>query len=565
MISQAGPEGPGPVGVVFNGCIYNHRDLRAELQQAGHRFTTDHSDTEVLLHAWRQWGERLAEHLDGMYAIALWDHNRARLVLLRDRAGEKPLYYTSLKDVGTLAFASTLPALLAVKRLAGGRSPCALDAEALGDWIRFGWGESLPYRDIREVPPRQTLVFPAEAGREADDCGVACAHRIELAGERSAQRTIRVDDVERLLERSIAQRVDADVPVGCFLSGGIDSSLIALLAKRQMGRLTTLCVRFPEGLFDESRYAEEVASIIGSDHVTIDIRPSAAEDMVRLLALLGLPYGDSSLLPTHWVSAAARRHVKVALSGDGGDELFFGYRRHKAVLMLQRVRPFLRLLPRRIPVADPHGGSTIAQAARFLASIRAFGYQAMMSWPISDIGALLPGEAERLARRGLELPDPAMRDFQEYLLYDLLRKSDTASMAAPIELRAPMLSNSMIKSAQSAHIRSIMTGGRLKGVLRDLMRVHFPARLADRPKHGFGVPVGDFFRNDFGGMKTLLTDMLAGPAPFGPIHDILDIDMRFLRKMIDDHMEGRRDHAFGLHSMLALSIWARWLSSASDA
>ena len=556
MISERGPAESGATGglvsVIFNGCVYNHQELRTELQGAGHAFQTDHSDTEVLLHGWRQWRERLADHLDGMYAIAIWDRDRAECVLLRDRTGEKPLYYATFDGGRSLVFASALPGVLDVLKAAGEPRP-EIDAEAVVDWVRLGWGRRLPLRTVVEAEPRQTLRFPA---RESG--GVEVVHRIELASERSTEHRLDADGVERLLEESIARRTYADVPLGCFLSGGVDSSLIAWYAKRQMGRLTTLCVRFDDGGFDESPYAEEVAKIVGSDHVTIDVRPSAADDFTSLLGLIGLPYGDSSLLPTHWVCHAARQHVKVALAGDGGDELFFGYRRHKAALMLRRWRALVPLLPRRLP-GRLDGPSTPARLLRFMLSIRAYGYQSMLGWQVPDIIGLVPSEAERIRRMTPEFPDPAMNDFREYMRHDLMRKADTASMASPIEVRAPFLSNGFVTAAQREPIDSLMTGGRLKGVLKDLLARHIADRLVHRRKHGFSVPVGRFFRDDFGGMGAMLRDLLAGPAPFGPVHEAMDIDMRFVRKMVDDHMEGRREHAVRLYALAALATWSRQL------
>lgn len=562
MVSERGPVDAGAgvgglVSVIFNGCIYNHQELRSELQRHGHAFRTDHSDTEVLLHGWRQWREALADHLDGMYAIAIWDRDRAECVLLRDRSGEKPLYYATFDDGRALVFASVLPGVLDVLRAAGGPRP-EIDAASVVDWMRLGWGERLPLTHVVESEPRQTLRFPARDGG-----GVGVVHSIELAKERSHGHRLDADGVERLLERSIGLRTYADVSLGCFLSGGVDSSLIALYAKERLGRLTTLCVRFDDGVFDESAYAQEVAKIVGSDHVTIDVRPSAAADFVSLLGLIGLPYSDSSLLPTHWACDAAKQHVKVALAGDGGDELFFGYRRHKAALLLRRWRALVPLLPRRIGGARLDGASGASRLLRFLVTIRAYGYRSMLGWSVPEILGVFPGEAGRIMRETPEFPDPAMDDFVAYMRHDLMRKADTASMASSIEVRAPFLSNGFIEAAQREPIESLMTGGRLKGVLKDLMERHFPGRLVHRRKHGFGVPVGRYFREDFGGMGGLLRDMLAGPAPFGPLHEAMEIDMKVVRRIVDDHMEGRCEHGGRLYGLVALAIWTRQLASAS--
>ena len=558
MVSERGPRGGGRVAVIFNGRIYNHRELRAELAGAGHAFETDHSDTEVLLHGWRAWGDRLSDHLDGMCALALWDKDHAELVLMRDRSGEKPLYYALLDGGRTLAFASNVPTVLAVWRAAGGGKP-TLDRDALVEWIRLGWGERLPIREVVEAQPRETMVFPARDERVGR--GPQVVHRIELAGARGREARLDLDEVERLLVESLVGRTDADVPLGCFVSGGIDSSLLAVYVKKQLGRLTTMCVKFPVASYDESPYAAEVARIIGSDHVTIDVHPSAAEDMERIIRTMGLPFGDSSVLPTHWVCRAAKEHVKVALEGNGGDELFFGYNRHRACLMLRRVRPFLHLLPRRMPRSMLRSGTNLGRLARFVVTVRSLGYGSLLSWQIPDVARLIPSERERLRRMSFDLPDPAMDDFRSYLPFDLCRKGDTASMLAPIEVRAPFLSNDLISAAQREPIESLMLKGQLKGILRELLRRHIPSSIVDRPKHGFGVPVGEFFRTDFGGMGALLTDGLAGEKPFGRVHDVLEIDVGFVRTMMEEHMEGRREHSSRLFNLLSLALWSRSLAS----
>lgn len=543
--------------VVFNGCIYNHRALRHELEALGHRFRSDHSDTEVLVHGWRQWNECLADHLDAMYAAAIWDGAAGRCALLRDRAGEKPLYYALLERQRTAVFASTIPGVLAVLRRSG--EDTGLDAEVLADWARFGWSERLPFRAIREAMPRETLVFPSEDG----GAGVGVAHRIELPHERSPGAPLDADGVDRLLRQSIDDRTDADVPLGCFLSGGVDSSLVALYAREKLGSLRTLCVRFPGAAFDESEYARAVAAAIGTEHTTIDVEPTVAADLVELIERLGLPFGDSSLLPTHWVSKAARRHVKVALSGDGGDELFCGYRRHVAALALRRLAPLLGVVPRSAWSLVPGSESAFADVARFVMTLRTFGYEATMEWREPEFEAVFPSAHARAPEgvRGLRTLDPATDDFRRYLPFDLLRKVDTASMSAPIEVRAPLLTSRMIGAALGAPISSLMPGRRRKGLLREVLRRRLPSRLVDRPKRGFAVPIGAFFRSDVGALRALLTDMLAVSRPFGPVHDVMEVNVGPLHRALEEHLEGRRDHGARLFHLLSLAIWARWLES----
>lgn len=555
MISAHGPGGSGAVGVTFNGCIYNHRDLRTELRSAGHTFETDHSDTEVLIHGWRQWSDRITDRLDGMYAAGIWDHDRAEVAIFRDRPGEKPVYYTVFDQGRAMAFSSSVRGVIDVRCLAEpGWSP-ELDPHAIIEWMRFGWSEGLPFRGVQELLPRQTGVFPARSGAP----GLEIVHTNTLPETRSKAPRLTVDDMDRLVSDAVASRMESDVPLGCFLSGGIDSSLLAYYAKKHLGKLTTLCVRFGAEAFDESPYAAEVAAAIGSDHKVIDAHPDAAADMVRLIDSVGLPFGDSSVLPTHWVCNAAREHVKVSLAGDGGDELCFGYRRHKAWLMLQRVLPLLHLAPRKLPRMLTTGRSTPARFLRFVETVRNMGYRSMLSWQIADIERLVPSESRRLRSSPLGPVDPANDDFDAYMPFDLMRKSDTASMLVPLEVRAPLLANRMVESCRAEPISSLMRNGELKGILRALARKHFAPSITDRPKHGFGLPVGEFFRTDFGGMRTLLNDALASPEPFGRVHGVVDIDVAEARAMIDEHTSGSREHAARLFMLLGLALWAKTL------
>ncbi|PKL33682.1 MAG: hypothetical protein CVV40_00485, partial [Planctomycetes bacterium HGW-Planctomycetes-2] len=311
---------PARFAVVFNGCLYNHRELRTMLEAEGHLFATDHSDTEVILHGFAEWGGALSafreEHdentgmLDGMYAMAIWDGAAGTLSLGRSTFGEKPLFKASAADDRLLLIASgPLPLVEALKMV--DLAQCeTLEPDAITDLVALGVSANqMPLASIKEHPT------PAAA--------------------KCARSSPRVTDIEELLELSVARRLEADVPLGCFLSGGVDSSLVALMASRHLPDLVTLTVRMPDDRYDESRYAEMVADRLGTRHFTLDCDGrSAADDLVRLIAAVGLPFADSSILPTYWLCREARRHVKVALAGDGGDELFFGYDRYKAARYL---------------------------------------------------------------------------------------------------------------------------------------------------------------------------------------------------------------------------------------
>ncbi|MFB3104096.1 MAG: asparagine synthase (glutamine-hydrolyzing), partial [Pseudomonadales bacterium] len=338
MVSERGRnENEGLVAVVFNGCIYNHRELRNELESKGHHFVTDHSDTEVLIHGWREWKEKLIDHLEGMYAFAVWDREAASLYLARDPFGEKPLYVretqTLLQDdsyeAPIVAFAneaSSLWVMPAPNPVCG--DSCRM--QWLVPQLMFGY-ESLffPGPDLIEIDP----VSPGHGWRRhaAQPTSESEINCVDLH-----DRPANDDSLEELLDKAVASRLEADVPLGCFLSGGVDSSLIAHFAMQHKPDLLTFSVYMPDERYDESEHAEVVAKHLGSNHTTLEVSPNPSEDLVHLIDILGQPFGDSSILPTYWVSKAASEHVKVALSGDGGDELFIGYERYLAAPLLAR-------------------------------------------------------------------------------------------------------------------------------------------------------------------------------------------------------------------------------------
>src|SRR5690606_27726645 len=321
------------LAVIFNGCIYNHRELRRELEARGHGFASAHSDTEVWLHGWSAWGAALCDRVEGLLAVALWDSARGEVIIARDTFGEKPLYVARNRAGALYAWGSAPLGVSDVIEAAEGsaRQP---DPVEVARWLRFGCARHAPMGEVGQPGVGTSFAIPV-AGPRGEALhrrgltlppGARMRRRLPSLGPRSALLT-RVED---LLDRSVQRRLEADVPLGCFLSGGVDSSLVALMASRHVQRLRTICVRMPDARYDESLYAEHVAAQLGTDHITVDASPSPAEDMQTLICSLGLPFGDSSLLPTYWACLAAAASVKVALSGDGGDELFLGYQRYQA-------------------------------------------------------------------------------------------------------------------------------------------------------------------------------------------------------------------------------------------
>lgn len=590
---EALPADRPALAVVFNGCIYNHRPLRAELQSLGHTFTSDHSDTEVLVHGTRAWAEQLTDRLDGMYAYAAWDASRARLLIARDTAGEKPLYLArvtlgaqSSRHAGDtpqapatyIAVSSSVAGLTGWLRQVSAEHPGTRalqpDPDGIVMWLKHGYWPRMPL-NIQEAAPGACYVLgadtPASALSHADPRHILAPCHIIQTHSIGRDTSLDAGRVESLIAQAVSSRLEADVPIGCFLSGGVDSSLVATFAQRELltrgRRLRTFTVRMPDRRGDESAFADMVARHLGTEHATLDCSPGASGDLVRLIEQLGLPFGDSSLLPTHWVSAAARQHVTVALGGDGGDELFAGYDRYRANAALHAARGWLGWA-KHLPAGLVHLVS--GKPGRILASLKHHGYD--------DIATIYrTGELERLigpptCRSALERQyagravggDARQDDFDVYLPFDLMRKVDTAAMAVALEVRAPFLSRPLVDAALSAPLAAVEAderarGGRArKGMLRSLARRLVPPQAIDRRKMGFGAPIGRWFREDFAGLGTLLHDLLgsADPWPGLPIQP----DRPYVQRLLTEHMQGSRNHPQRLYALLVASIWARSLA-----
>ncbi|TVQ53170.1 MAG: asparagine synthase (glutamine-hydrolyzing) [Phycisphaerales bacterium] len=553
MVSERGrDETEGTLAVVFNGCIYNHRQLRTELESSGHHFTTDHSDTETLLHGYREWGADLTEHLEGMYAFALWDRDQHALVLARDWFGEKPLYIRWGIDGidSVLAFSSDARSLA---ELGGRRRPVPprnprlwterylqLGYNFRGATIYDGTGGG-----VRNLPPTIT-------------------ERIDDLMPRSPKETHSERDFSDLIERAVSKRLEADVPLGCFLSGGIDSSLIAAFAVANRPDLRTYCVRMPDARYDESEAAAEVAEHLGTHHTTLEVTGDPAEDLQQLVKTLGQPFGDSSLLAAYQVCRAARQYVKVALSGDGGDELFLGYQRHLAARHLYRHRRLLQWIPRRWlrsthPTSRKHKIARLGAMAR---DLRLLGIVSMESiFSQHQIYDLLrePAQSPVRIEPGGD-PMQALRRFDlvSYLPDDLLMKVDTASMAVALEVRCPFLDRDLVRAALAAPTWQLAPNGRRKGLLRSISRKFLPDHLVDRPKMGFAVPIGEWLSDESTGLHALMRDVLCVNEPFGPIK----VDSSAIRRLIEEHVAGTIDHGQRLFALLTLGLW--WQSNLTD-
>lgn len=561
---------------VFNGCIFNHRPLRQELSAAGHTFRSDHADTEVIPHAVLAWGDECASRLRGMYGAGVWIAARGELRLMRDPMGEKPLSVAALEGHGPLegcrvwVFGSTASAVIhgvmcvrpdvPARRLAG-------DCEA---WVRYGWGDHPPGGLIRNLRPGETLVISGGGERRRID-------RPEIpATDRERRGSLNVTEAAALVRRAVESRLESDVPLGCLLSGGVDSSVVAAVASRALGRLRTFTVRMPEARYDESEHARRVAAALGTEHVTLDCRANPGDDLEALITQVGVPLADSSLLPMAWVARAASERVKVLLSGDGGDELFAGYERTRAAEWLTGLRGAgLRTAglvggsgPLQRWLARGHPKSRRSKLGRLLMGARRGGPLELLSIVPGPLLRSLLGREPRPPASLMDERSPIRVEGAAGLMAweldhalpgDLLLKADTGSMQAPVELRAPLLDVDLVAACARAPLSVLAQGGRPKGLLREVARSLVGPSLVDRPKMGFALPLGEWFRTDYGGLRTRLADLLHSSEPFGPEGLGVGLDVGVARRLLREHVEGGVDHAQRLHLLLVFSIWGRWL------
>ncbi|HKI23223.1 MAG TPA: asparagine synthase (glutamine-hydrolyzing) [Gaiellaceae bacterium] len=539
----------GTVHVVQNGELYNFRELRAELEQAGHRFST-RSDTEVLVHLYEEHGEGFAQRLRGMFAVAIWDSRRRRLVVARDRFGIKPLYYRD--ESGELMFASELRALPRGE----------VDPDALEAFLAFN---SVPapfsiFAGTHKLPAGHLLVWQDGETRVERYARTVPG---EVRDEDSAELA---EELRARLRDSVRAHLIADVPVGVLLSGGVDSSLLAALAAQESGdAVHTFSIGFEERSFDELDDARSVASMYGTRHEELTLRPDAALLLPRLAETFDEPFADSSALPTYLVSELAARHVKVALSGEGGDELFGGYYTYAADLLALRVgrfAPGIRRLVERLP-SSSRRASFDYKAKRFVRGAALPPLERHHAWKeifSPDVRAELTGRpsgydpVDLLRARfeeteGAELLTRLQNvDLGTYLVDDLLVKTDRASMAHSLEARVPYLDPVVAGLAQSLPTRLKVRGLRKKVLLRKAAAPLLPRRIVYGRKRGFSIPAAAWLRGEL--------------EPFA--RDVLAPDtlrrQGFLRpepveRLIDRHVAGEEDLSRQLWGLIAFTLW----------
>ena len=548
--------------IVFNGEIYNHAELRAELQSKGCRFQTDHSDTEVLLEGYREWGEGMLERLNGMFAFAIFDKVHRKLFIARDRFGKKPLYW--FQRDGVFAFASELTALLRHPGSPRNESPIALKKYFAYGYIPAphtviegiqklpgGWCGTLDIASSRWNKRKwwEFRLEPSSAEATPEQCNRWAAELLEV------------------LDLAVKRRLMSDVPLGVFLSGGIDSSAVAALASRHLpaGRLRTFSVGFTDPSFDELPYAREAAAFIGSVHESEVLDLSRAREMIPgLLARLDEPMGDGSLLPTWLLCGFTRRHVTVALGGDGGDELFAGYDPFKALraadlyasLVPRAIHPALLMLASWIPVSH----ANISLDFKIKRMLRGLSYGEKLRLPVW-MGPLEARQIddyfgdhtapEELYSEAIEAWDSAGEHASRvdrasefftrlYLQDDILAKVDRASMLHGLEARSPFLDLEVVDFARKIPHTVKLRGGTTKWILKRALQPVLPASILYRKKKGFGTPLGQWFRDK----------ALAPEIPVG-------ISGSFVKRAVHSHQIGRGDERLFLWCQHVLGEWRK--------
>jgi len=559
----------GSVVVVFNGEIYNYQALIPELQASGHVFRT-RSDTEVIVHAWEQWGEACVERFRGMFAFALWDRKRQTLFLARDRLGVKPLYWALLDD-GRLLFGSELKSLLAHGSLKRDLDPLAVE-----EYFALGYVAEprCIFRQANKLPPAHTLTLrrgqPLPAPREYWDLRFTLDNPIGLADACA--------ELQQRLSESVRLRMISEVPLGAFLSGGVDSSaVVATMAGLSAGPVNTCSIAFDDPKYDESGFARQVARRYRTDH-RVETVGSDDYDLVDTLArLYDEPYADSSAIPTYRVCQLARKHVTVALSGDGGDESFAGYRRYRLHLMEERMRsalplalrqPVFGLLGRVYPKADwaprvLRAKTTFEGMAR--GSVEAYFHSvSLLRGPLRGqlfspkLKSLLGGYDARqvferhAARAGTDdaLALVQYLDLKTYLVGDINTKVDRASMAHSLEVREPLMDHPLVEWLATLPMNLKVRGNEGKVLLKKAMEPLLPMDVLYRPKMGFAVPLERWFR---GPLRQRVRDAVLGER----LADTGWFDRRSLEHLVSAHQAGTRDYSTALWTLLMFDAFLR--------
>jgi asparagine synthase (glutamine-hydrolysing) len=558
--SQPMTSADGEVVVVFNGEIYNHHALRNELAKLGHAFRS-RSDTEVIVEGYRAWGDAVVARLDGMFALGIFDLRAHTLLLARDRAGKKPLFYT-VTDRG-LRFASEAKAILASGVVA------ELDPSSLPTLLAFGYppASRSMYRGILQLPPASTLLFRHGA--------TPVVRRYWTAPFASEPIGVPVDEacatIRALTEAAVRRRLEADVPLGAFLSGGIDSTIVVgIMARASSQKVKTFSIGFSgDARFDETHYARIASRAFGTDHTEFTVEPGALDLVEALVRCHDGPFGDSSAVPTSIVSKLTRQQVTVALTGDGGDELFCGYPRFLAAEAEEKIPALLRRAGR--AVASSHDSLMSPRARRLLVRAALPLPERLAAWNafftpnelrkllVPELQATVPiDEPLTYTRTILQQSEGASvlsrilhHNFETHLPNDLLVKADRASMLHSLELRSPFLDTALVEYASRARSSLVRRGTTMKWALKRAFVDLLPPEIQTRKKMGFGAPLGAWFR---GGFRPYLLDYLHDRARLFEL-----VERAVVKRLLTDHLDGRADNSSRLWLLLTLELWLRTL------
>ena len=556
----------GSVWVVFNGEIYNYRDLRRRLEGTGHKFQTT-SDTEVIVHLYEDEGPRMLEHLNGMFGLAIWDAARGQLLIARDRLGQKPLVYRL--EPGRLLFASELKSLLEVPDVPREIDPQAIDAYLAYQYVPH---PQTIFRGIAKLPPGHFAVY-RDGQLKVDSYWNP---DFELEVERPAGEY--AEELRELLTSSVKMRLQSEVPLGAFLSGGLDSTIVVGLMQQLSTRpVQTFSIGFPVKEFDETRYAVMAAERFGTVHHEFRVEPNALEVLPKLVWHYDEPFADSSAIPTWYVSQLTRQHVTVALTGDGGDELFAGYPRYKATWLAQwfdrlpaglrrmlagnywqklpaspRQKSFRRRLKKfAARLAEPPHRRYLWWIGIFNEALRAELYSDQFLDRLEDVDPLeflLAGFARSAGRD--PVTSTSLTDLVTYLPCDLMTKVDIASMAHSLECRQPFLDHRVVELAARMPIAEKFRRGHGKLILLEAFSDLLPRQIQRRKKMGFGVPLDHWFRGPLAGF---LREVLTDPSTLG--RGLFRPDT--VRRLLEEHVSGQFDHSYRLWALLVLELWQR--------
>ena len=569
----------GRVWISYNGEVYNFAEIRKELEGLGYPFRS-RSDTEVIVNGWHAWGPKIFSRLRGMFALAIWDRRSQRLILARDRLGKKPLYYTA--TAAAFLFGSEIKALLAWPGV-----PRVADLSAIDRYLSLGYvpAPDTAFFGVRKLPAAHYLV--AERRTDGSLAEPELIRYWCLPELRAARRPRPTSDLQRelvaQLEEAVRLRLISDVPLGAFLSGGVDSSaVVATMARVGGGRVKTFSIGFAAKEYDETRYARMVAERYATDHQELVVEPDAVAVLPRLIWHYGEPFADPSAVPTYYVAELARREVTVALNGDGGDECFLGYSRYKAMRYVSRLDGMPRWsraeLERLLGLA-PLSVQRRFKIPRIRGVLRApkqrpgrrYGFTIASFTDEDKEDCYDEAMQEHLENSALDLLDPYFEeadspvtganraDIHTYLPDDLMVKVDVASMAHGLEARSPLLDHVLLEWAAGIPEQVKMARGVTKALFKSAMEPYLPAELLYRPKMGFSCPVDHWFRNELKELAydTLLSRSARERGLFRPDR---------VQRLLDEHCSLTRDHHTRLWALLMLELWFRmWIDAPAEA